>query len=208
MTVLLLKREPLVLHSILEAARTIQTRTAPLAGRRDTGSIGDGQYGSASAPTGSTTNRSPSISWRRSPRWSPRAAPGSGGLPRYPGRGLNPDASSETIEHPGPRCVTEKERPVTIEVLTVDRKLIFLADITYHPLSGPALTRRPPRCLDTAHGGPRRRARRIPRYHYIPHHCSTAPQLPPLVALSSRGPGALRPLVAVSNGGVFGGSRI
>ena len=33
---------------------------------------------------------------------------------------------------------------MTIEVLTVDRKLIFLADITYHPLSGPALTRRPP----------------------------------------------------------------
>ena len=58
-------------------------------------------------------------------------------------RVLNPDASSETIEHPGPRCVTEKERTVTIEVLTVDRKLIFLADITYHPLSGPALGYRP-----------------------------------------------------------------
>ena len=84
-------------------------------------------------------------------------------------------------------------------------KADFFGGYYLPPTVGPGADAPPARCLDTAHGGPRRRARRIPRYHYIPHHCSTAPQLPQLVALSSRGPGALRPLVAVSNGGVFGG---
>ena len=44
------------------------------------------------------------------------------------------DESNETIAHPGASIRHRIERKVTIEVLTVDQMLIFLADITYHPL--------------------------------------------------------------------------
>ena len=46
----------------------------------------------------------------------------------------NQDESNETIAHPGASIRHRIERKVTIEVLTVDRMLIFLADITSHPL--------------------------------------------------------------------------
>ena len=54
---------------------------------------------------------------------------GRGGWPVGVLPGVEPDASHETIEHPGPRCVTEKERTVPIEVLTVDQMLNFFGRI-------------------------------------------------------------------------------
>ena len=46
----------------------------------------------------------------------------------------NQDESNETIAHPGASIRHRIERKVTIEVLTVDRMLIFFGGYYAHPL--------------------------------------------------------------------------